>query len=70
MKKIVITGGAGFIGSHIGHLALKKGMEVIIFDNISSGTIENISKGSEFVKGDICNYNWEKLLKEIMPIHY
>ena len=65
INKVLITGGAGFIGSHIADLALQKGMEVIIFDNISSGNTGNIPKGSEFIKGDICNYNWEKLLRRV-----
>ncbi len=42
MKKVLITGGAGFIGSHLAEKLLKKGMEVIIIDDLSTGSIENI----------------------------
>ncbi len=41
-KKIVITGGAGFIGSELGHRLNKKGYEVILIDNLSFGYIENL----------------------------
>jgi UDP-glucose 4-epimerase len=41
-KKIVITGGAGFIGSHLGDALLSAGYEVIAVDNLSMGKIENI----------------------------
>jgi len=43
MKKVLVTGGAGFIGSHLCELLLKKGHSVIAVDNLSLGRIENIS---------------------------
>lgn len=44
-KKIaVITGGAGFIGSHVADILLRKNFEVRIIDNLSGGNIKNISK--------------------------
>jgi UDP-glucose 4-epimerase len=43
--KILLTGGAGFIGSHIADLLLACGYEVIILDNLSSGKRENIPQG-------------------------
>ena len=43
MKKVVITGGAGFIGSHISEELLNRGYQVDIIDNLSSGSMENIS---------------------------
>jgi UDP-glucuronate decarboxylase len=43
MKKILVTGGAGFIGSHLCEELLKKGNEVICLDNYFTGTKENIS---------------------------
>lgn len=42
-RKILITGGAGFIGSHLAEKYLKKGDEVYIIDNLSTGSLENIS---------------------------
>ena len=45
MKKIaVVTGGAGFIGSHLVDLLLKKNFEVRVLDNLSGGRIQNLSK--------------------------
>ncbi|MBU3913745.1 MAG: GDP-mannose 4,6-dehydratase, partial [Nanoarchaeota archaeon] len=41
--KILITGGAGFIGSHIADLLVSQNNEVIIIDNLSSGTRENLN---------------------------
>lgn len=55
MKKILITGGAGFIGSNLADLYIKNGYEVIIIDNISSGSLDNIPKHVKFYEIDICN---------------
>ncbi|MES2223968.1 MAG: UDP-glucuronic acid decarboxylase family protein [Patescibacteria group bacterium] len=44
MKKIIITGGAGFIGSHLVERLLKEGNEVIVLDNFSTGRKVNLSK--------------------------
>ena len=40
--RVLITGGAGFIGSHLGDLMLEAGNEVFAIDNLSTGSIENI----------------------------
>ncbi len=58
--KVLITGGAGFIGSHVADLFLKKGYSVKILDNLSSGN--NINPKAEFIKGDITDL--ELLKKE------
>jgi len=42
MKKMLITGGAGFIGSHLTEALLKQGHEVVCLDDLSTGTLENI----------------------------
>ncbi|MDO8633682.1 MAG: SDR family NAD(P)-dependent oxidoreductase [archaeon] len=55
-EKIVVTGGAGFIGSHIVEKLVGRGFEVSIFDNFSTGYIENIKSVKDRVKivrGDI-----------------
>jgi len=51
--KTVVTGGAGFIGSHIAEALLDEGHEVIIIDNLSSGKVDNIPEKAEFIKADI-----------------
>lgn len=58
-KKILITGGAGFIGSNIAESLLKKGARVTIYDNFSSGYLDNIisfKKEIEIIRGDILDY--------------
>ncbi len=57
-KKAIITGGAGFIGSHIADELASRGWHISIIDNLSSGKIENIEhllagKRVDFLKGDI-----------------
>lgn len=56
--KILLTGGAGFIGSHIAELYTNKGHEVFILDNFSSGNINNLTfpqGNAKIIQADICN---------------
>lgn len=53
MKKILITGVAGFIGSHVASRFLKEGYHIVGVDDLSSGSLENIPKGLEFIKGNL-----------------
>lgn len=65
----LITGGAGFIGSHIAHLLIQKKQKVIVFDNLSTGNLSNledIKNDIIFIKGDITQKkDLEKLPKNI-----
>jgi UDP-glucose 4-epimerase len=63
--RILVTGGAGFIGSHVAREALLRGMDVTIVDNLSSGKINNIPDGVSFIKHDIRNIDWDDLLPGI-----
>ena len=61
-KKVLVTDGAGFIGSHIVESLLKMGAEVVVFDNFSTGTMDNIESmkqyaGLSVIKGDILSLN-------------
>lgn len=52
MKNILVTGGAGYIGSHVTRLLAKRGFNPIVYDNLSGGFKEFVY-GYEFVEGDI-----------------
>jgi UDP-glucose 4-epimerase len=62
---ILVTGGAGFIGSHVAREALLRGMKVTIVDNLSSGKMKNIPAGVEFLNHDIRQMDWDQLLPGI-----
>lgn len=63
--KLLITGGAGFIGSHVAELAIKRGYSVHVFDNLSTGSRENLPSAVNFVHGDVCDqYSIEKAARE------
>lgn len=51
--KVLITGGAGFIGSHIADQLLGAGHEVVVLDNLSSGKKQNIPVGVQLIEADI-----------------
>src|SRR2546428_1378549 len=59
--RILVTGGAGFIGSNFARLAVRKGHDVLVFDKLTyAGNIENIrdlldAGKIEFVQGDVCD---------------
>ena len=48
MKKAIVTGGAGFIGSHMVRYLIDKGIKVLVIDDLSSGTKENLPKEANF----------------------
>jgi UDP-glucose 4-epimerase len=53
--KILVIGGAGYIGSHVSREFLDRGYQVTVFDNLSTGREENLFEDAEFVRGDILN---------------
>ena len=69
MHKVIITGGAGFIGSHLAEELVKQCDEVTVLDDLSSGKLENIEgiqKNIRFVNGSINDSSLlETLLKDI-----
>ena len=57
IKKILITGGAGFIGSEVCRILIKKNYRVTVIDDLSMGKKENLPKNIKFIKGNILNYD-------------
>ena len=61
-KSVLVTGGAGFIGSHLVELLVEAGAKVIVFDTLSSGRRENLASVADaitLVECDVCNIDWE-----------
>lgn len=54
-KRALVTGGAGFIGSHIAEKLIQRGIETVVLDDLSVGKKENIPANAEFIKADICD---------------
>ncbi len=66
--RIILTGGAGFIGSWVADHYLKNSHEVLIIDNLSSGKRENVPSGAELVEADIRDTDaMERIFKEFKP---
>jgi UDP-glucose 4-epimerase len=51
--KILVTGGAGFIGSHLVRLLIKEGAEAVVIDNLNTGLAENVPTGAKFIQMDV-----------------
>jgi len=66
LKKYLVTGGAGFIGSHLVSELIKQGLEVRVLDNLSQGNKSWVSDRAEFIKGDITDLEMCKISCEDM----
>ena len=62
--KILVTGGAGFIASHIADALINEGHQVFILDNLSTGFEKNINQRAKFIKSDITSPSIFKLFEE------
>ncbi|UCD23341.1 MAG: GDP-mannose 4,6-dehydratase [Gemmatimonadota bacterium] len=62
--RALVTGGAGFIGSHVADHYLREGYEVTVVDDLSSGRLENVPQAAEFVQTDIGSEEARALLAE------
>jgi len=58
MANILLTGGAGYIGSHIAHDLIDRGFDVTILDNLTNGSTKFIPKKAKFIKTDIGNLSF------------
>src|SRR3989338_7361913 len=57
MPKIIVTGGAGFIGSNLVDALIEKGHEVLVIDNLSTGRKENLNSKAKFFEKDLRNFD-------------
>jgi UDP-glucose 4-epimerase len=64
---VLVTGGAGFIGSHVVDELLGMGCQVVVLDDLSGGFRENVNKGATFLEGSICD---EKVVKAIFDQYH
>ncbi|MGA7565903.1 MAG: NAD-dependent epimerase/dehydratase family protein [Terriglobales bacterium] len=65
--KILVTGGAGYIGSVVVADLIGAGREVVVYDNLSSGHVHAVPKGTMLVRGDLSNRG---LLKSALAEHH
>ncbi len=65
-KKALVTGGAGFIGSHVTDELIARGCDVVVLDDLSGGFIENVPEQATFVNGTILD---EKLITALFEEH-
>jgi UDP-glucuronate decarboxylase len=82
MKRALVTGGAGFLGSHLCKRLLSDGYKVVAVDNLYTGSMENIeeflaNENFEFINADICDFEYSRKVDEIYnlacpasPVHY
>lgn len=66
-KKVLVTGGAGFIGSHLVDAMIKRGNSVIVIDDLSSGSKANLNPHAEFYELDIRSAEAINVIKQTEP---
>ena len=64
--KVLVTGGAGFIGSHVSKLLLDQRHSVTVLDNLSHGQVQAVDPRANFILADLLN---QKKLEQILPAH-
>lgn len=67
--KVLITGGAGFIGSNLANQLNKQGHEVMVIDNLFLGDIKNLEDGVKFINADVRQVELYAVFDEFKPTH-
>ncbi len=65
--KVLVTGGAGFIGSHVVDLMVDAGHDVVVVDNLSTGRLSNLNPKAKFYQADIRSDEMEKIFETERP---
>jgi UDP-glucose 4-epimerase len=65
--KILVTGGAGFIASHITDKLVEMGHKVVVIDDLSTGKKENLNSKAKFYEADICDAEISEIFKKNKP---
>lgn len=66
-KRVLVTGGAGFIGSHTVDALIERGAHVIVVDNLSTGRIENVNPAATFYEISIADQGMEEIMEREKP---
>jgi len=69
-SRVLVTGAAGFIGSHVAEHCLSLGMEVVAVDDLSGGFERNVPAGARFIKGDLRSADFVKSLWHDGPFEF
>ena len=65
--RILVTGGAGFIASHVADALVERGHEVVILDNLSTGRRENVPRGARLIEMDLTSSSLADVVAEVRP---
>ena len=71
--RVLVTGGAGFLGSHLVDALVARGDEVVVLDDLSRGDESQVNPGATFIQGDVRSFSdWEKACEDFNPdfIHH
>src|SRR2546426_8352695 len=70
--KVLVTGGAGFVGSHVADAYLEAGWEVTVLDDLSTGRREMVPTAARFVQADVRSPEARQLLATggVPPLHH
>lgn len=66
MSRSLVTGGAGFMGSHVAERLLAMGHEVVVLDDLSGGFVDNVPRGALFINGSILD---EEIIERLFRKH-
>jgi UDP-glucose 4-epimerase len=67
VMKVLVTGGAGFIGSHLVDALIQRGYQVVVVDNLSTGRLENVNPAATFYQVDISSPELERVFEKERP---